>query len=169
LLFHLFYSLHGSFHGFNVFRYITFRSLLAGLTALLLSLALGPLFIRLLSSHQLGQTIREDGPQSHLKKSGTPTMGGILILLTVTVSTLLWADLTNVYIWIVLGVMVSFGFIGWLDDYKKIKEANSKGLSERAKMLFKPLSRWRSLEFCFSGSPWARSSTFRFFARSIWI
>lgn len=135
MLYHLFFSLHGTFHGFNVFRYITFRSLLAGLTALFLSLALGPIFIKLLASHQLGQTIREDGPKSHMKKSGTPTMGGILILLTVTVSTLLWSDLKNPYVWVVLGVMGLFGFIGWLDDFKKIKEANSKGLSERAKLI----------------------------------
>ncbi len=134
MLYHWFYSLQGTFHGFHVFKYITFRALCAGLTSLILSLALGPYFIKMLSQKQYGQTIRDDGPQSHLKKSGTPTMGGILILLSVTVSTLLWADLTNAYVWLVLGVMLSFGFIGWLDDYKKIVEKNSKGLSERMKM-----------------------------------
>ena len=135
MLYHLLYSLHSSVHVFNVFRYITFRSLAAGLTALGISLALGPYFIRILAKRQIGQVIREDGPKTHLKKSGTPTMGGILILISVVVSTLLWADLTNPYIWLVLGVMVAFGFIGWLDDYKKIKEGNSKGLSERTKMV----------------------------------
>lgn len=135
MLYHLLYPLRVDFNAFNVFRYITFRTLCAGLTALVLTLALGPLFIRLMSRYQLGQQVRDDGPQSHLKKQGTPTMGGILILASVLISTLLWADLTNPYIWIVLGVMVAFGFIGWLDDFRKISKANSKGLSERAKML----------------------------------
>ncbi|MBI4402641.1 MAG: phospho-N-acetylmuramoyl-pentapeptide-transferase [Deltaproteobacteria bacterium] len=135
MLYHLFYGLHDTFHGFNVFRYITFRALCGGLTALILSFALGPYFIKILAHRQLGQTIRNDGPQSHLKKQGTPTMGGILIVLTVTVSTLLWADLTNPYIWLTLAVMVIFGLIGWFDDIKKIREGNSKGLSERGKML----------------------------------
>jgi phospho-N-acetylmuramoyl-pentapeptide-transferase len=134
VLYHLLFSLHSKIQPFNVFQYITFRSLCAGLTSLILSLALGPHFIKMLADHQMGQSIREDGPASHLKKSGTPTMGGILILLTVTVSTLLWADLTNPFIWLVLAVTLTFGFIGWLDDFKKIKEANSKGLSERAKL-----------------------------------
>jgi len=88
----------------------------------------------MLKGHQLGQQVRDDGPQSHLKKMGTPTMGGILILITVTLSTLLWSELNNPYVWLVLAVMIAFGFIGWLDDYKKIKEKNSKGLSERSKM-----------------------------------
>jgi len=115
-------------------QYITFRALMAGLTALAMSLAFGPYFIRLLSSRQYGQSVRDDGPKSHLKKQGTPTMGGILILFTVTASTLLWANLNNSLVWIVLGVMLGFGFIGWLDDYKKITLKNSKGLSEKAKM-----------------------------------
>jgi phospho-N-acetylmuramoyl-pentapeptide-transferase len=139
LLYHLLYPLRESFYGFHVFKYITFRALGAGVTALILSLAIGPYFIRLLSSKQYGQAIRDDGPQSHQKKSGTPTMGGILILLTVILSTVLWADLTNAYIWLVLAVMTVFGFIGWLDDFKKIKEKNSKGLSERAKMALQTL------------------------------
>jgi phospho-N-acetylmuramoyl-pentapeptide-transferase len=139
LLYHLLYPLHVHFSAFNVFQYLTFRALCAGLTALVLSLLLGPRFIRLLSSHQLGQTIRDDGPQSHLKKSGTPTMGGILILLSVTLSTLLWADLRNRLVWLVLGVMLGFGFVGWLDDYRKIAQKNSKGLSERGKLLLQTL------------------------------
>jgi len=139
VLYHLLYSLHSSFQPFNVFQYITFRALCAGLTALVLSLALGPYFIRLLSDRQLGQQIRDDGPKSHLKKSGTPTMGGLLILSSITVATLLWSDLTNGYVWLVLGVMGGFGFIGWWDDYKKIKEANSKGLSERQKMFLQTI------------------------------
>ncbi len=134
MLYHFLYSLHTSIHAFNVFRYLTFRALCAGLTALMICLLLGPKFIRLLVKNQYGQSIREDGPKSHLKKTGTPTMGGILILISVTLSTLLWADLGNGWIWIVLGVTLAFGFIGWLDDFKKIREKNSKGLSERAKM-----------------------------------
>jgi phospho-N-acetylmuramoyl-pentapeptide-transferase len=139
LLYHLLYPLHGTFHALHVFKYITFRALGAGLTSFALSLLLGPHFIKILSNRQYGQTIRTDGPQSHLKKSGTPTMGGILILLSVTVSTLLWSELTNKYIWVVLGVMLAFGFIGWLDDFKKITEKNSKGLSEKAKMILQTL------------------------------
>jgi len=139
LLLYLLYPFRDSFHVLQVFRYLTFRSLGAGITALVICLALGPRFIAILKGKQYGQQVRDDGPQSHLKKTGTPTMGGILILLSVTLSVLLWADLSNPYVWIVLGSMVSFGFIGWLDDYKKIKEANSKGLSERAKMTLQTL------------------------------
>lgn len=134
MIYHLLYPLHATFSALNVFRYITFRSLCAGLTALAISLTIGPALIRFLTKHQLGQMIRDDGPQSHLKKSGTPTMGGILILFSVVISSLLWADLSNGYIWLVLGVMVTFGFIGFLDDFKKIREGNSKGLSEREKL-----------------------------------
>ena len=139
MLLYLLYPFRDSFHVLQVFRYLTFRSLGAGITALVICLALGPRFIAILKGKQYGQQVRDDGPQSHLKKTGTPTMGGILILLSVTLSVLLWADLSNPYVWIVLGSMVSFGFIGWLDDYKKIKEANSKGLSERAKMTLQTL------------------------------
>jgi len=139
LLLYFLYPLRDSFHALQVFRYLTFRSLGAGITALVLCLAFGPHFIALLKGKQYGQQVRDDGPQSHLKKTGTPTMGGILILLSVTLSVLLWGDLSNPYVWIVLVSMVSFGFIGWLDDYKKIKEANSKGLSERSKMTLQTL------------------------------
>ena len=104
-----------------------------------MSLALGPRFIKLLSSRQYGQSIRNDGPESHQKKKGTPTMGGILIILTVVVSTLLWSDLSNSFVWLVLGVTVAFGFIGWLDDFKKISLKNSKGLSERAKLILQTI------------------------------
>lgn len=135
MLLYFLYPFRETLHVFQVFKYLTFRSLGAGLTAFLICWALGPRFIQLLKGKQYGQQVRDDGPKSHLKKSGTPTMGGILILISVTLSTLLWAELTNPYVWIVLASMALFGFIGWLDDYKKIREANSKGLSERAKML----------------------------------
>lgn len=122
-----------SYSGFNVFQYITLRAILGVLTALVFLFIFGPAMIRRLSQYQIGQQIRELGPQSHQKKAGTPTMGGALILVAVAVSTLLWADLSNRYIWVVLIVTLLFGAIGWWDDYKKLVLKNSKGLSARAK------------------------------------
>ena len=122
------------FHsGFNVFQYLTLRAILGVLTALLLSFVVGPVMIRQLSFRQIGQQVRDDGPESHLSKAGTPTMGGALILVAIAISTLLWADLANRYIWVVLLVTLSFGAIGWVDDYRKIVYGNSKGLSAAAK------------------------------------
>jgi phospho-N-acetylmuramoyl-pentapeptide-transferase len=123
------------FSGFRVFQYITFRALLAVLVALLLSLWLGPRFILKLKERQIGQSVRSDGPKTHFSKAGTPTMGGGLILLVVTVSTLLLADLQNRYIWIVLAVLLSFGLVGWLDDYRKLVLKDSRGLPARYKYL----------------------------------
>ncbi|MFZ1493977.1 MAG: phospho-N-acetylmuramoyl-pentapeptide-transferase [Candidatus Competibacter denitrificans] len=119
--------------GFNVFQYLTLRGILGTLTALLISLIVGPTMIERLSHYQIGQHIREDGPKSHLSKAGTPTMGGALILVAIAVATLLWADLRNHYVWIVLLTTLAFGAIGWADDYKKLILRNSKGLSARAK------------------------------------
>ena len=119
--------------GFNVFQYLTLRAILGVLTALLIALLLGPHMIRRLVHHQIGQQVRDDGPESHLSKSGTPTMGGALILAAVLISTLLWADLENRYTWVVLITTFLFGAIGWTDDYKKVALKNSKGLSARAK------------------------------------
>lgn len=119
--------------GFNVFQYLTLRGILGTLTALLISLIIGPIMIERLSHYQIGQHIREDGPKSHLSKAGTPTMGGALILVAIAVATLLWADLRNHYVWIVLLTTLAFGAIGWADDYKKLILRNSKGLSARAK------------------------------------
>jgi phospho-N-acetylmuramoyl-pentapeptide-transferase len=124
-----------SYSFFNVFQYITLRSILAVLTALGISLMLGPLMIRRLTELKIGQSIREDGPQSHLVKAGTPTMGGALILLAIAVSTLLWGDLSNHYIWIVLFVTLGSGLVGGIDDYIKLKYGNSKGLSAKMKYL----------------------------------
>jgi len=121
------------YRGFNVFQYLTLRGILGVLTALFLSLIVGPAMIRRLSRDQIGQHIREDGPKSHFAKAGTPTMGGALILVAIALATLLWADPRNRYVWIVLLTTLAFGAIGWLDDYKKLILRNSKGLSARAK------------------------------------
>lgn len=121
------------YRGFNVFQYLTLRGILGILTALFISLIIGPAMIRRLSRYQIGQHIREDGPKSHFSKAGTPTMGGALILVAIAVSTLLWADLRNRYVWIVLLTTLAFGAIGWADDYRKLILRNSKGLSARAK------------------------------------
>jgi len=127
------------YSGFNVFQYITLRTILGVLTALLIALIIGPAVIRRLSRYQIGQYVREDGPQTHLTKTGTPTMGGLLILISITVSTLLWADLGNRFVWIVLGTTLAFGAIGWVDDYRKLLGSNSKGLAARWKYLLQSL------------------------------
>ena len=121
------------FDGFRVFHYLTFRGILGVLTALLISFIIGPTMIRQLSRYKIGQSVRDDGPKSHFSKAGTPTMGGALIIVAVTLSTVLWADLTNRYIWVVLLVTVGFGLIGFVDDYKKLVLKNSKGLAARYK------------------------------------
>jgi phospho-N-acetylmuramoyl-pentapeptide-transferase len=122
------------FHsGFNLFGYLTVRSILGVLTALLISLVIGPSMIRYLSSYNIGQSVRDDGPKSHFSKAGTPTMGGALILVAIVVSTLLWSNLSSRFVWIVLFVTMGFGAIGWVDDYKKIVHRNSKGLIGRWK------------------------------------
>jgi phospho-N-acetylmuramoyl-pentapeptide-transferase len=131
--------LTGLDRAFALFGYITFRSILAALTALALSLLLGPLVIRRLARLKGGQPIRSDGPQSHLSKAGTPTMGGALILIAICLSTLLWADLGNRYVWVVLGVLVSFGAIGWLDDWRKVVRRDPKGLPARQKYALQSL------------------------------
>jgi phospho-N-acetylmuramoyl-pentapeptide-transferase len=121
---------------FNVFRYITVRTALAGITALLLSFLLGPWLIKTLKRYQIGQEIRQDGPQSHLPKKGTPSMGGILIIGATVTSTLLWGNLSNIYIWLAMAGMVSFGLVGFMDDYLKIRRKRSQGLIARQKLLF---------------------------------
>jgi len=134
MLYHLLYPLHTVFSFLNVFRYITFRTICAAITALVICFIVGPWLIRKLQSLNVGQSIREDGPQSHQVKKGTPTMGGILIIFAVVVSTLLWANLTNFYVWLVLFVLVGFGVIGFLDDYRKLTRKNSEGISARARL-----------------------------------
>ena len=135
MLYALLYPLHTSHSAFNVFRYITFRTLMAAIMALSVSFFLGPWLITRLTALQIGQQIRPDGPASHLSKAGTPTMGGALILFSLTLATLLLADLTNFYVWLALGVTISFGLIGFIDDYRKLSRRNSAGLTGRQKLL----------------------------------
>lgn len=120
-------------NAFQVFNYLTVRGILGVMTALAISLVFGPKMIRRLNYHQIGQSIRDDGPESHLSKSGTPTMGGALILVAIGLSTLLWGDLSNKYVWTVLIVTMIFGAVGWVDDYRKVIEKNSRGLPARWK------------------------------------
>ncbi|MGD8366216.1 MAG: phospho-N-acetylmuramoyl-pentapeptide-transferase [Desulfobacterales bacterium] len=134
MFYHLLYPLHTTVTVFNVFRYITFRTIYASLTAFLICFMLGPWVIRRMQGLQVGQYIREDGPEAHLKKAGTPTMGGTLILGAVTISCLLWNILSNVYIWILLLSTVGYGLIGFVDDYLKVVKKQNKGLSARSKI-----------------------------------
>jgi len=136
MLYNFLYPLADQFSAFNLFQYITFRTVYALITSLLLSWIFGARFIEWLKSHQSkGQPIRNDGPESHLLKQGTPTMGGLLILLATTIATLLWADMTNAFIWLALLVTLGYGLIGWWDDYLKIIRHNPKGLAGRWKLL----------------------------------
>lgn len=126
--------------GFNVFTYITMRAIMSALTALVISLFMGPLMIRRLSVRQIGQTVRTDGPETHLPKAGTPTMGGALILVAILASTLLWADLTVEYVWIVVAVTLAFGLIGFVDDYKKLVLKDPAGLSAGRKIFWQSIT-----------------------------
>jgi phospho-N-acetylmuramoyl-pentapeptide-transferase len=133
MLYHLLYPLATEYGGFNVVRYITFRTAAAALTALFLSFLLGPPLIRALGRMRVGQPIRDIGPD-HQAKEGTPTMGGLLILLSLLVSVLLWSNLDNRFVWLVLGVTVGYGVLGFVDDYRKVKQQRSTGLSARVKL-----------------------------------
>ena len=134
MLYHLLYPLHTTFSVFNVFRYITFRTIYASLTAFFICFLLGPWMIRKLAQMQVGQYIRDNGPKTHFDKAGTPTMGGTLIIISITVSILLWSDLTNYFVWIVLFVLIGYGLIGFVDDYLMQIKKQSKGLSVRKKL-----------------------------------
>ncbi len=133
MLYHLFYPLHTVFSGFNVFKYITFRSAGAVITAILVSFALGPGMIAWLRRLKVGQQVRDDGPRTHLNKQGTPTMGGLLIIAAIAASVVLWSDLTNVYVWVVLFAALAFGGIGFWDDYLKVVKRRSTGLRAKHK------------------------------------
>ena len=125
---------------FGVFQYITLRGILATGTALAISLLVGPAMIRRLNYHQVGQAVRDDGPESHLSKSGTPTMGGALILVAIAVASVLWGDLRNPYLWIAILVTAVFGAVGWVDDYRKVVEKDSRGLPARWKYLWQSVA-----------------------------
>ncbi|MBK9166974.1 MAG: phospho-N-acetylmuramoyl-pentapeptide-transferase [Bryobacterales bacterium] len=141
MLYYLFYELLGQYVGpLRLFRYITFRTAFASLTALFLCVVLGPWLIRKLREFQIGQYIREEGPQSHQKKAGTPTMGGVLILVSIVLPTLLWADLLNPNVWIALYAMLAFGAIGFFDDYSKLRRKRNLGFTARHKFLLQVLA-----------------------------
>jgi phospho-N-acetylmuramoyl-pentapeptide-transferase len=133
MLYHLLYPLRDVIVGFNVFRYITFRTAFAALTALMISFVLGPWLIERMRRIKLGQYIREEGPKSHQQKAGTPTMGGILINIAILIPTILWADIYNPYIWIVLFVTFAYGAIGFIDDYRKLAKKRNLGLTAKEK------------------------------------
>src|SRR5947208_2455141 len=133
LYFLLYYLFHNRIAGFNVFRYITFRTAFAAITAMLISFILGPWLIDRMTRIKLGQYIREEGPKSHQQKAGTPTMGGILINLAILIPTLLWADILNPYIWIILFVTFAYGAIGFIDDYRKLAKKRNLGLTATEK------------------------------------
>ena len=135
--------------GFRVFHYLTFRAILAVLTSLIISFIIGPTMICKLSRNKIGQSIRELGPQSHYEKAGTPTMGGALILVAITLTTLLWADLSNRYVWVILLVTLGYGVIGFIDDYRKVMKGNSDGLSARAKYLWQSIIGFGAALFLF--------------------
>ena len=139
--------------GFDVLRYLTVRTIGGTLTALMLSIFLGPTLIRFLTNIQFSQSIRGDGPESHLAKTGTPTMGGLIIIFSLIISTLLWSDFNNPYIWILIFITVSFSSIGFLDDWLKIKEKNSKGLKGKYKLILQFLFALLSMLFMLQVSP----------------
>jgi phospho-N-acetylmuramoyl-pentapeptide-transferase len=139
MFYYLYLKFHTHFHAFNLFRYITFRTAYASLTALFLSLVFGPWLVRKLKEFQVGQYIREEGPQTHQAKAGTPTMGGVLIILCIVIPTILWSDLRNLFVWLVLGVTLAFAGIGFWDDYQKIQRRQNLGLTARSKFLLQIL------------------------------
>jgi len=124
---------------FRIFGYITFRAVFAAMTALVIGLAAGPAVIRMLTRMKVGQAVRTDGPQTHLIKSGTPTMGGVLVLIAIAIATLLWSDLSNRFVWVVLVVTMGYGAVGWVDDYRKVVHKNPKGMSSKEKYFWQSL------------------------------
>ena len=140
MLVYLFEQLTHDFSFFNVFRYLTFRGILGVLTALAVCFVVGPIMIRRLGYRQIHQTVRLDGPETHVSKAGTPTMGGAVIIVAVVLATLLWADLSNRFVWVVLFTTLSFGIIGWVDDYKKLINKNPRGIGARAKFFWQTVA-----------------------------
>ncbi|MEO0435805.1 MAG: phospho-N-acetylmuramoyl-pentapeptide-transferase [Pseudomonadota bacterium] len=150
---------------FRVFQYLTLRGILAAGTALMISLLVGPVMIRRLNHYQMGQAVRSDGPQSHLEKAGTPTMGGALLIVAITLATLLWADLANRYVWVSLLVTLGFGAVGWVDDYRKVVERDSRGLPARWKYFWQSIFGFSAALFLFaySDNPVTTNLYFPFF------
>jgi len=172
MLYHLFYPLAADVKLFNIFKYLTFRTIYAMITALVVCFVIGPWIIRKLESLQARQVIRTDGPESHLQKQGTPTMGGVMILAAIVIPTLLWADLTNHYIWITLFITIGYGLIGFVDDYKKVVEKNPKGLSARQKMFWQVLLAGSVSIFLFVKPGFSEQLFFPFFKNfhpDLWI
>jgi phospho-N-acetylmuramoyl-pentapeptide-transferase len=155
MLLELAYWMARRFTPLHLFQYITFRTIMAALTALSLSLLMGPSLIRKLAALKAGQVVRRDGPQTHLVKAGTPTMGGVMILLAVTVATLLWTDLHNRYVWVVLAVMLTFGVIGFYDDYRKLVLKDSRGLASRWKYFWQSVFGIGAALFLYYSAPHA--------------
>jgi len=170
MLYHWLYPLSKVFPAFNVFRYITFRTAMAAVTALLLALALGGPMVRLLKRKLIGQSVREDGPRTHLSKEGTPTMGGVLILLAVVAATLLWMDLKNRLVWIGLGTLVGLGVVGFADDFVKFSHRRSLGLTGRGKLVPQFLVAFAvawAIQNWATGGAFSTVLTFPFFKRLI--
>ena len=164
LLYWLLYEkLFPFFHPFRIFRYLTFRTAFASLTALMIALFIGPWVIKMLHEFQIGQFIREDGPQSHLKKKGTPTMGGVLICIAILLPTVLWSDPANPFVWVAVGSTLAFGAIGFADDYIKVVKRRSLGLTARAKIL------WQILAAVGVAAALAILSQFRLFATQLTV
>jgi len=149
VLYYLFDWLAHDVSAFNVFRYLTFRGILGVLTALAICFLIGPALIRKLTQYKVGQVVRTDGPQTHLSKAGTPTMGGALILIAIFIATLLWADLRNRFVWVVLFTTLFFGAIGWVDDYRKLVRKNPKGLSAREKYFWQTVGGFLAASFLY--------------------
>jgi phospho-N-acetylmuramoyl-pentapeptide-transferase len=162
--------LESHFDVFRVFHYLTLRGILGVLTALVISFMVGPAMIRQLSKYKIGQSVRDDGPKSHFSKAGTPTMGGTLILVSIAISTLLWADLHNHYVWVVLLVTLTFGVIGFIDDYKKLVLRNSKGLAAKHKYLWQSVFGIAAALFLYRTASVAAETQFivPFFKQIVW-
>lgn len=172
MLYHIFYPLATNVKLFNIFKYLTFRTIYAMITALVVCFVLGPWIIRKLESMQARQVIRTDGPESHLQKQGTPTMGGVMILAAIIIPTLLWADLTNHYVWTVMFITIGYGVIGFVDDYKKVVEKSPKGLSARQKLFWQVLLAGAVAVFLFLKPGFSEELFFPFFKKfhpDLWI
>jgi phospho-N-acetylmuramoyl-pentapeptide-transferase len=163
MLYHIFYPLSANVKLFNIFKYLTFRTIYSMITALLVCFIVGPWIIRTLEGLQARQVIRTDGPESHLQKQGTPTMGGVMILAAIIIPTLLWADLTNAYIWVALFITIGYGAIGFVDDYKKVVKKDTKGLSARQKLFWQVLLAGAVAVFLFLKPGFSEQLYFPFF------